>query len=48
MIFLLWTCLMIPYIFTKFHEDISEGFRVIAQTRNHGGYTDGQTDRWTR
>ena len=32
------------YICTKFHENISKGFLVIARAPNHDGRTDGQTD----
>ena len=32
---------------TKFHENISKGFLVIAQTRNHDGRTDEKMDRQT-
>ena len=47
--------LMILYICTKFHENISKGFLVFARTRNHdrrtdrltNRQTDGRTDRWT-
>ena len=39
--------LKILYICTKFHENISKGFLVIARTRNHDGRTDGQRDRRT-
>ena len=33
-------CLIILYIGTKFHENISKGFGVIARTRNHDRRTD--------
>ena len=36
--------LMMFYICRKFHENISKGFLVIERTRNHNGWTDGQTD----
>ena len=35
--------LMMLYIGVKFHEDISNGIRVIERTRNHKVLTDGQT-----
>ena len=37
--------LMILCICTKFHENISKGFRVIARTQNHDGRTDRRMDR---
>ena len=42
-------CLMMLYIYTKFHENISKGFRVTERTQNHDGRTDrrktdGQAD----
>ena len=39
--------LMILYICTKFYENISKDFLVIARTRNHDGQTDRRTDRRT-
>ena len=36
--------LIILYICTKFHENISKDFLVIVRTRNHDGRADGHTD----
>ena len=36
---------MLVYIFTKFHENILNGIRVIERTRKVNGRTDGRPDR---
>ena len=40
-------CLMVLYICVKFHENISNGIRIMEWTRNYEALTDGWTDRQT-
>ena len=38
-------CLILVYIYTKFHENTLNGIRVMERTRNVNGRTDGQRAR---
>ena len=40
-------CLIMVYIYTKFHENILNGNRVMERTRKVDGWTDGRTDERT-